>query len=766
MTTELTENTANTATTADTTNAAYEKLADTRPRIGRDVLFTQTSEGVLFHNAHGGFHLAAKSAYRFASLIVPHLNGRHRVGDLCAGLPEDRRTMVTDLVGTLYERGFARPVPAEEETAGVAGALPAEVTEEFAPQINYIDHFEDGAAERFARFRTSRVAVLGDGPVARWCALSIVRNGGANVDVAPAATENDDTTQAGGLGAVRAEARRLAERGAPAELGMLPHSEEPLGWADLGAYDVVVCTGPDAPRQIHRLLTEGIPAGRSVLPLTVLGDRAVAGPSMTAGRPGCWACAMLRLAANEEGTTAAADVWSRVSLPGARASDAALGQNPAAQLGNLLGYEVFRMTAQAPPAETEGRIIVQELDSMDTLTERVLPHPDCSFCREADGRPAAPAVAGTLPEAPHVATAPTADDAEAVLEQLNAESELVGAAAGVFTRFADDDLTQTPLKAGRLVLGTGGGRRRTVAAFDVHHAAGARLRALRTAVDVYVEHAVPLPGVLRGTALADARAVLPTVTPASLSTASGLPVTADSVEEWVAATSLSCGERALVPAAAVRTFGAHNASRAYVPTSAGAGAGGSLPEALHHALMSALAYDALEATARGTRNVTEVPLTALEDDAELRFLVRSAANLETGIELLDLGESEAAGSGAYVLLARAAGGRWAIGADLTWQGAAMAALRDLAGRVQLTREDPEGAAPDTGDALLAAFEPAAVAVSGTAAPDLTAATTAEAVLDRLRSAGRDVLVVQTASDDLLLGGMHAVRALLTGRKTA
>ncbi|MEV0279240.1 TOMM precursor leader peptide-binding protein [Streptomyces sp. NPDC050610] len=762
MTAETSEITATATATgsADPTEPTepteYEKLAGTRPRIGRDVLFTETSEGVLFHNAHGGFHLAAKSAYRFASLIVPHLNGRHRVSDLCAGLPADRRTMVTDLVGTLYERGFARPAPAEES----GQALPAEVTEEFAAQINYIDHFEDGAAERFARFRTSRVAVLGDGPVARWCALSIVRNGGAKVDVV-----SGTDSAAHGLDAVRAEAERLTGRGAAVELGRLPEGGgEPLGWADLGAYDVVVCTGPDAPRQIHRLLTEGIPVGRGVLPLTVLGDRAVAGPSMSAGRPGCWACAMLRLAANEEGTTAAADVWNRVTLPGPRAADAALGQNPAAQLGNLLGYEVFRMTAQAPPAETEGRIIVQELDSMDTLTERVLPHPDCSFCRAADGRPAAPAIAGTLPAAPHVATAPTADDAEAVLEQLNAESELVGAAAGVFTRFADDDLTQTPLKAGRLVLGTGGGRRRTVAAFDVHHAAGARLRALRTAVDVYVEHAVPLPGVLRGTALADARAVLPTVDPASLSTVSGLPVTADSVEEWVTATSLSCGERALVPAAAVRTFGAHNAARAYVPTSAGAGAGGSLPEALHHALMSALAYDALEAAARGTRDVAEVPPTALEDDAELRFLLRSAANLETGIDLLDLGESSE--SGAYVLLARAAGGRWAIGADVTWQGAAMTALRDLAGRVQLTREHPEGEAPDTGDALLAAFEPAAVTVSGTAAPDLSAATTTEAVLERLRSAGRDVLVVQTASDDLLLGGMHSVRALLTGRKSA
>ncbi|WP_244305126.1 hypothetical protein [Kitasatospora cheerisanensis] len=86
----------------------FEEIADSRPRIRRDVLYTQTPEGVLFHNAHGGFGVTAKDAYRFASLIVPHLNGRHTVAEISQGFGEHHRAMFTRLVATLYDRGFAR----------------------------------------------------------------------------------------------------------------------------------------------------------------------------------------------------------------------------------------------------------------------------------------------------------------------------------------------------------------------------------------------------------------------------------------------------------------------------------------------------------------------------------------------------------------------------------------------------------------------------------------------------------------------------------
>lgn len=162
---------------------AFDALAGTRPRIRRDVLFTETPGGVLFHNADGGFHLTGRTAYRFASLVVPHLTGQHRLDELCAGFGPAQRAMAAELVKTLYARGFARDIPEAASGADTAEGedLPEEIAERFAAQIAYVDHYTDDAHARFTRYRTTRVAVLGDDETARWCALSLLRNGCARI---------------------------------------------------------------------------------------------------------------------------------------------------------------------------------------------------------------------------------------------------------------------------------------------------------------------------------------------------------------------------------------------------------------------------------------------------------------------------------------------------------------------------------------------------------------------------------------------------------
>ncbi|MEU3727358.1 transcriptional activator protein, partial [Streptomyces sp. NPDC031705] len=210
---------------------SYQHVAATRPRIRRDVLFTETPDGVLFHNSDGGFRLTARTAYRFATLIVPHLTGEHTVTELCRGLGDAQRAMVGELVRTLYERDFARsvagPVPGPVRRAA---APPPDVARRYAPQIAYADHYADDAEARFLRFRDTKVAVLGEDAVARWCALSLVRNGCAVVGVLPGAD----------AGGVRAEAAEAVTDGCPVEIRTLP--EGPLDWAGLGSYDVVVVT--------------------------------------------------------------------------------------------------------------------------------------------------------------------------------------------------------------------------------------------------------------------------------------------------------------------------------------------------------------------------------------------------------------------------------------------------------------------------------------------------------------------------------------------
>ncbi|MCZ4124581.1 TOMM precursor leader peptide-binding protein [Streptomyces sp. H39-S7] len=752
--------------------ASYEEVADTRPRIRRDVLFTETPSGVVFHNAHGGFNLSGKSAYRFASLIVPHLNGASRVEDICGGLGAGQRAMVAELVGALYGRGLARDVAPGSDGLD---ALPADVSRRFAPQIAYIDHYTGEAGGRFRRFRETRVAVLGQDDVARWCALSLVRNGVATVAVQKAPAGGDDP-----FAETAGEAAALAADGCPVDLVRLDASAGP-GWESSAGYDVVVASA--GPRVLTGLLEAGVPEGTRLLPAWTFGSKAVVGPLMSAGAAGCWACAALRLGANGQ-PGAAADVWSSACLDRDGESSGRQVSGPsAAMLGNLLGYEVFRLTTGALAAETEGRLVLQDLDSLDVTTEPLLPHPACPYCRTS-GAPEVPAdPAGELAESglpADVAAGLTADglrpegdvapeeDADRVLAELDARAGLVHPHAGVFSGYADDTWEQTPLKVGTVRVGVGHAGQREISAFDVHHVAGARLRALHRAAEVYTEHVVPQAHPLDGAALETAHEKWSLVGPSSLDTSAGTGARADQVRAWVRATSLTDGRTALVPAGAVRTFGRHNQDRIFVPTSAGSGSGPSAAVAAARGLQSALAFHALTQALRARTPVSLVPAGPAADDRELVFLRRSAGNLGLDAELLALGPADGP---AAVLLARAADpatGRtwWASAARGTRRQAAVDALRDLLGQVQLARRSGDAAPADTGDPLLGDLDAGTLVVTGEAAlaesgpagggeaPDHLALSAG------LRARGLTALAVPTGSADLRTGGIHVVRILL------
>ncbi|MGW4726712.1 TOMM precursor leader peptide-binding protein [Streptomyces sp. NPDC004291] len=750
----------------------YEETAGTRPRVRRDVLFTETPKGVIFHNADGGFQVASPSAYRFATLLVPHLDGGRTVAEICEGFKEPQKAMVGSLVKALYARGFARPVPAPAE--GEASVEPA-VAARFAQQIAYVDHYVDGAESRFAAFRNTRVAVLGEGPVARWCALSLIRNGCASVGVEAALAEGPAT--AAEFGALRAEAEELTAGGSPAEVAVLPDAGSgAVGWDAYAGYDVVVAAaGRDAFGTSVALLRQGVPEGRLLLPAWVFGGRVVVGPAGTPDAEGCVACAALRLGATGDAAVAA-DLWSGLALNGP-ASHGGSGTAPrgplAAMVGNLLGYEVFRLVTEALPAETRGQVLLQDSASFDVLAERLLPHPRCPFCRTQ----AAPAEPVDLAEAagrpafrPVVAAAPEDGATEGPLADLDRRSLAVRPSLGVFTRYADEPVTQTPLKVGAVEVGLGAAGTRTVVAFDVQHTAGARLRALDAAAAVYAEHVVPTVPVGAGSPSGHEQASH-RVDPDALTTASGAG--GDPVASWVLATSLLTKEPVRVPAGAVRPFGPDNPDRRFEPSRAGAGAGPGLPEASAAGLLSALAHDALRRSVRGAGRTAVIPQAVFDEAPETRFLLRSAGHLGLDVELLDLGEEEHTGVSVVLARTRTTGpdgpGGWAVGAALDRADAATDALRDLLGAAQLAAEGVLGAedasgterAPDTGDPLLADLDPALVPVTADApAPALPAVTWAD-VLERLAASGRDALVVPTHAADLPAAGIHTVRVLLT-----
>ncbi|MCZ4602349.1 TOMM precursor leader peptide-binding protein [Streptomyces sp. Lzd4kr] len=777
---------------------SYEEIAQSRPRIRKDVLFTQTPNGVLFHNAHGGFNVVTQSAYRFASLIVPHLDGERRVEELCAGLGDLHRDMVVQLVRALYARGFAR----DSRGRPAADVLPPQVCARFAHQLDYLDHYADDAPERFLRFRSTCVAVLGGDAQARWAALGLLRNGCAAVAI----TEREPslgvlTRELHGLddtSEIDLERADLTEAGCAPRLERLPRpAEATYGWRDLEGWDTVLVTGPDGPRQTLRLLTEGVPAGRRLLSSWIFGQRAVIGPVMTSGTPGCWCCAALRLGSAADATDSAR-LWASVGPAAPFGTSApALAGPQAGMLGNLLAFEVFRLTTGALPAETLSQVVVQDLDSLDVLAEPLLPHPRCPVCAttdvvrdalpaphahpspdaDADGDrdrenacPLGPSPGpGDLLRTPHADDLPQAlaadgaadeDAAKAALAALEQRDVLIHAAAGVFTAYADDDWEQTPLKVSTVQLGIEPGRVRRVSAADIHHVAGARLAALFRAAEVYAEHVVP-PQVLDTGALEAVAGAWQRIAPAELALSSGLECPADLIARWSEATSLLDGRTVLVPAGAVRTLGGLNDQGLYERTSAGTGAAGTPRGALARALRTALTLDTLRGAVGHTAPVSAVDPDSLTGDPELLFLLRSAANLGVTAEVIDL--TAAGGRVLPVVMARFTGTEtgathWAAGSGLRPREAVLEALRDLLGAEQLRRT---GAQPDTGDPLWADLEASALIPSGTV-PLPRVATSWADVLDALADAGRDAFAVPVAAPDLAAGEIHAVRVLLTG----
>ncbi|WPR52738.1 hypothetical protein SJI45_18515 [Streptomyces sp. S399] len=289
--------------------------------------------------------------------------------------------------------------------------------------------------------------------------------------------------------------------------------------------------------------------------------------------------------------------------------------------GNLLAYEVFRVTSGVQPAETRGQVLIQDLQSLDVLAEPVPPHPRCRHCAPS-GAPV-PASPGT-PEVPRTPSVAGAEEAQEVVDTLNATaSALVRPHTGVFTRFDDDDLTQTPLKVSRVELALPDGTVRAVTAADIHHLAGARTRALHRAAVLHADHTVPAPP--RGGARHAAR-------PGRVRDLrrhrrhpgrrlDPRPVAA---------------HRGAAPRARRRRPAVRPAQPAPHPPRPRRRSGrrGSAAEAAGAALLAALAHTAVLGAVRGSRAALLAEDTAA--DPELEFLHKTAAALDLGVELLDL----------------------------------------------------------------------------------------------------------------------------------
>lgn len=689
-----------------------------RPRLRHDVLFADTGSGVLLRHADASFVVKGRGAYRFFSVLAPYFTGKVTVEELAEAIPEQQRPMLLSLVGTLLERGFARDSRLSPE-----GALAPEIQAGFQRQIDYVEHYVDGAVERFARFRDLRVLVAGDGPLTGWAALGLLRNGAASVDMADGDGITDELLD---------EADRLKGDGCPVELRDADLSLATVTGADLSEYDLVLVTADERSlAHVWRLCADA--DAPPLLPAVLLGEHAVVGPLNAHGTDSCWNCFLLRYteAADAE---VSARIWRRFQVDGGQPASTRIHEPQTAMIGNALAFEAFRWATGVLAGETLEAALVQDLRTLDSASERVLPHPSCPALHEA-GPPAV---------APPIGLDAEPEDDDSVSEAYQAAEALVGARLGVIQEYLDLDLTQSPLKVSRVGFVGQEGNGSRIARADVHTTLRARLRTMRAAALRYV----------RTNATVTGDPGRPDV--GRIGTATGVP---GSKAEGPLARGhcLIDGVVREVPVAAVHPFSVFNSEGLFERTVAGEGAGSTAAYAINAALFSAGAFDALREAASG-RPVTRIDPSDPPVGSELEFLIGVAATMGTEVELLRL-----TGSVPTVVARRVDGADWTLGFGVSTTEAVTAALRDLVALEQLTENGVP--AEEATDTWLEGFDPCSLVLdtdsdASTERPD-DVRTTADQVREDLAGDGRKAVAVQTGTSDLARCGVHTAKVLFT-----
>jgi len=689
-----------------------------RPRLRRDVVFADMGNGAFLRHADDGMVLRGSTIYRWIASLAPHLDGTHTLDEICEGLPPERASMVRNIVTALLDRGFARHLP-----PAAPSALSEEELAAFAPQIRFIEHYVDDAASRFETYRTTRLLVVGAGPVSAALVRTVASNGMQAVDVV---TDRTDLA-------------------VPARCIGMPD--------DLGEYDLVIALGDDLGiRGIDELVKRATAASVPALPCLTAAGRAFVGPLVRPDSGPGLRTLVERLAGNLDPVDAA-DLWRAFST-GEPVNARAVTGELAGMLGGLLGFEVFRHRTGCLPTETEEAVIIQNLETLDVTREVLLPHPaDRRGPQLADAREWA--VDDLLREADDAQAPDTERETDDVHAATEKTLDLIRRHVGIFREMVDLAIDQSPLKIGLVEIG--GLRtaprqplnRTTVAGFDIFTPLQARSRALLNGCADYVA-TWGLEAAYENLTLSSGPRVDLLLDPAAeLPDEAALP-----------AVSLLTGADRAVPAAAVFPLSAANVSGRYELSRAGEGAGLSLAEAVREAVLSAVTYRVLRDAITGARAVRRLDLGEPAPGTVLRFLLDSARNLGIETEVLDLSD----GPGATVLaLDRnpepgADHPQWAAASGTTPLEAVQSALRELVGRRQLQAEELEADArpvpvPDLDPRVLT------LADGTTAVEDVTEAPLRD-VLARAADGG-DALLVETTTADIAELGLATVRVLLS-----
>jgi bacteriocin biosynthesis cyclodehydratase domain-containing protein len=637
-----------------------DPLEIVRPKMLLDSVFLPTEAGGVYFRSRGGiFTLNGKDTYELVSELVPRFLGKETVAELCENLDLQKREPARKLIAKLLEKRIV--INHVEEITDLSQA----VRDKFAPQIEFIEHHADKPLQRFSQFCRSEILLTGSGIPLRTLALSLARNGLEKIILDSAAPQVELEDEFIAL------VKEFGTRAIPLAVERMSLNEILAGKSNsLKA----ICYASDVAdlRAMASMNKYSCINQPHFLSGFLFGGKAFVGPLVRSGRAGCWMCAMLRHSVNIAPDLEAL-IWRHFALGLPWRNDAQPGSSPSLRiLGNLVGFEVFRLLAGHIPVETDGSVLSVDLETLENGSSRLLPHPNCPHCSRAkpdDDR-------AFLSEV-HANTATENAD---LAQKLKMIEPLVDTEFGIVRRFEDDDLVQLPLFQSVVILSRAPGRTEvSIPGYSIQSNNGARLDALLSAAKSYVV-STPNPNRLwsgtMGEALQAGLNPLPERVISSWMGGPALP--SDCRVSWMYARSMGAGTMHLVNAGAVYSQSRIN-TEGFEKADAGIGIGFSFRQACGEAILSLFAHEVLKRVAAHKFDLAEMNADELpEGNVNLTYLRNIFRHLDRSFRLLEFSHE---GSGKVVLAfcSDDAGvpERITLGAAPLLQRAAVVALTDL-----------------------------------------------------------------------------------------
>ncbi|MQR94493.1 bacteriocin maturation protein [Fictibacillus phosphorivorans] len=254
-------------------------------KMNRDTfVYPQQNGGVYLRNNKTSIQMEGNTIEQWLQNLIPMLDGSRSIEEITDGLPDPYKEQVYKIAEVLYTNGFVR-----DTSQDLPHQLSAEVLEKHASQIEFIDHLSHSGAHRFQKYRESKIALIGCGPLLSSLTASLLQSGLPAFTIFHTNTKQNETKKL-------QELMKSAKKTEPESSITLLSFDENCCTEDLANIEYVLYANEgentDQLSMIQKVCRD---QSKSFLPVTLQNNQAFVGPLQLTDSAACWKTASLRL---------------------------------------------------------------------------------------------------------------------------------------------------------------------------------------------------------------------------------------------------------------------------------------------------------------------------------------------------------------------------------------------------------------------------------------------------------------------------------------